>query len=74
MYIKRDFSFDDLKYNCWSGAIATLKKIEEEEKEDELMNLLDELFEETPTETQVNDFLWFKDDFIFKSLNIEEEE
>ena len=74
MEIKKDYNFYDLKQNSWSGAIYTLKTIEENEKEEELMELLKSVFENVPTETEVNDFLWFDDDFIFKELGIEEEE
>ena len=74
MEIKKDYNFDDLKENSWSGAIDTLKTIEENEKEEELMQLLELTFEDVPTETEVNDFLWFDDDFIFEELGIIGEE
>ena len=74
MEIKKDYDFDDLMRNSWSGAVYTLKTIEENEKEEELMSLLESIFEDIPTETEVNDFLWFDDDFIFEELGIEEEE
>ena len=74
MEIKKDYNFNDLKENSWSGAINTLKTIEENEKEEELMQLLEITFEDVPTETEVNDFLWFDDDFIFEELGIEVEE
>lgn len=74
MEIKKDYNFNDLKKNSWSGAIDTLETIEENEKEEELMTLLENTFEDVPTETEVNDFLWFDDDFIFEELGIEVEE
>ena len=74
MEIKKDYDFEDLKRNSWSGAINTLEKIEENEKEEELMQLLEYTFEDVPSETEVNDFLWFDDDFIFEELGIEVEE
>lgn len=74
MEIKKDHNFNDLKKNSWSGAIDTLETIEENEKEEELMTLLENTFEDVPTETEVNDFLWFDDDFIFEELGIEVEE
>lgn len=76
MYVKEDLSFEDLKKRCWSGAIDTLQKIEEEgeEKQKQLMNLLQEEFSSTPSITEVNDLLWFEDDYIFESLGIEVEE
>lgn len=76
MYVKEELSFEDLKKRCWSGAIDTLQKIEEEgeEKQEQLMNLLQEEFSSTPSITEVNDLLWFEDDYIFESLGIEVEE
>ena len=70
--VKKELSFEDLKRECWSGAIDTLQKIEEEEKEDELMELLQEVFAEIPTETEINDFLWFEDSYIYENLGIKE--
>lgn len=74
MEIKKDYNFNDLKKNSWSGAIDTLETIEENEKEEELMALLENTFEDVPTETEVNNFLWFDDDFIFEELGIIREE
>lgn len=72
MYVKREMGFDDLKNNSWSGAVDTLNKIEEEGKEDEFMDYLEGIFEETPDETQLNDFLWFDNETIFEDLGINE--
>lgn len=75
MYIKQDMDFNDLMNNCWSGAIDTLKTIEEYDKEDELMAHLEEQwFDEVPTMTEINDYLWFEDEFIFECLGISETE
>ena len=80
MYIKVEVDgFDWLKENCWGGAIDTLKKIEECEKEEELMDYLDLCFEDEasyglPSLTELNDFLWFDDEMIFTELEIEEED
>ena len=78
MYVKQDMDFNDLMNNCWSGAIDTLKTIEEHNKEDELMAHLEEIFESyfdnVPTMTEVNDYLWFDDETIFEALEISEME
>lgn len=78
MYIKQDMDFNDLMNNCWSGAIDTLKTIEEHDKEDELMAHLEEIFEtdfdNVPTMTEVNDYLWFEWEAIFECLEISESE
>lgn len=42
MYIKQDMDFNDLMENCWSGAVDTLRTIEENGKEDELITHLEE--------------------------------
>lgn len=73
MYVKIEMDYRTLKYNSWSGALDTLKDIEEADKEDELMYLLEEIFTDTiPTETEVNDFLWFERDYIYESLGLDE--
>ena len=75
MYIKKYFDFSDLKDNSWNSATDTLMRIEEENKEDELMQLLNEVFQESvPTETEINDFLRFSPEFIFEALDIETKE
>ena len=78
MYIKQDMDFNDLMNNCWSGAIDTLKTVEEHDKEDELMAHLEEIFESyfdnVPTMTEVNDYLWFEWEAIFECLEISEME
>lgn len=66
--------FNDLMNNCWSGAIDTLKTIEEHDKEDELMQLLEDAFDECPDITRINDYLWFSDEDIFECLGISETE
>lgn len=78
MYIKQDMGFNDLMNNCWSGALDTLKTIEEHNKEEELMEHLESIMSEDigniPTMTEINDYLLFDSDFIFESLGISETE
>ena len=73
MYIKREItSFEELKENSWSGAVDTLNRIEELKLEDEFMNILEECFDsenETPTDTDVNDFIWFETEYINELLS-----
>ena len=73
--VKQEMNFEDLKRNCWSGALNTLSTIEEKGKEEELMNYLEDIFyDSTPTMTDLNDFLWFDDESIYDALGIAEEE
>lgn len=73
MEVKKEISnFWELKENSWSGALDTLKDIANADKEDELMQLLEEVFadRETPTETEVNDLLWFEREFIYENVGL----
>lgn len=76
MQIKTDYSFEDLKSQCWGGAEDTLKVIEEHGKEDLLLDLFENgiFFEEIPTLTEVNDYLAFEEEYIFECLDINTEE
>ena len=59
-------NFCDLQNLCWGGALQRLDEIEELDLEDEFMNYLEEIFcDETPSLTDINDFIWFEcDDWI----------
>lgn len=72
MRIYKDYDFNDLMDACWSGAIDTLNTIQENNKEEELMSLLSlDCFSDTPDLTEVNDLLWFEDEWIFEMLGID---
>lgn len=74
MYVKKEIcSFEDLYNNSWSGAESTIDIIRDADKEDELMELLEETYgEETPTETELNDYLWYESEYIFDRLGLDE--
>jgi hypothetical protein len=60
-------------FKAWSGATDTLETIKEHNKINDLEHLINEMFfEETPTDTQINDLLWHDTDWVFKQLNIRE--
>ena len=62
----------NLSKELWSGAVDTVNTIFEYQKENELMQLLEELFYEPTDITTINDFLWFDTDYIFETLGIDE--
>ena len=69
--VKRELDFNDLMEECWSGAIDTLKTIQENDKENEFMSFLSlDWGGDLPDLGEVNDFLWFEDDYIFDILGI----
>ena len=69
--VTSELDFNDLMSQCWSGAVDTLNRIYDNNMEDDFMDLLNEIFE-TPTMTDINDYLWFDADHIYASLGISE--
>ena len=54
----------DYKENAWDGAISTLNEVEAQDKENESIEIIEEYMSEDalgyiPSETEVNDFIWF---------------
>lgn len=57
------------QFEAWQGGLETLHSVLERGGIDELTNLCEDVFSgSTPTETEINDWLWFESDFIYKSL------
>ena len=71
--IIKDCDFYDLYNEIWSGAVDTMNDIIEKEKTHELIQLLEEIFYEPTELTKINDFLWFDRDYIYETLDIEED-
>ena len=70
MKITSEMSLKNFK--AWSGAKDTLNKLIELDKCEELEFILDDLYPDGLTETQLNDILWFEDEWIYEMLGIEE--
>lgn len=62
--VHKEMEFDSLSElydESWSGARDTLDEIIEQGREAEAMQIIEEVFsDEIPTDTQVNDFIWFE--------------
>jgi len=59
-------------FEAWSGGEDTLKVLTEKGDCEAVESLIEEAFySEPPTETDVNDFLWFERDFIAESLGFD---
>lgn len=61
-------------FDAWSGAKETKQRILDENKEDEFESLIEELYPDGLTDTQLNDILWFEEDWLFESLGITDED
>ena len=72
MKVVNEISIAD--FNAWSGAIETKETIVDNCKVDEFDNMIEELYPDGLTDTQLNDLLWFDSEWIFETLGICEEE
>ena len=73
MVYSKEFSVDAFPF--WSGAKDTIKDVQTASKADELQLLIEEMFadnETPPTETEINDFVWFEREFIYDQLGLDE--
>ena len=68
------YELDLNRFEAWSGAVDTLDKIKDLDLIDELEMLLEEVFPNGATETELNDMFWFESDYIFECLGVSEEE
>jgi hypothetical protein len=71
MEIKQDMDFRDLENNCWGQAVDILKEISDADKEDALMDYLEEIYyDEIPTLTEINDVLAYDWEQVYEAIGI----
>ena len=64
-------SLDNFK--AWSGGLTTLNTVRERGGVDTLTVICEDIFSgNTPTEVQINDWLWFDSDFIYQALGYDD--
>ena len=68
------YELDLNSFQAWSGAKETLERIQREGKCAELENILEELYPDGMTETELNDLLWFEPETVYEWLGIRSEE
>lgn len=68
MKIVSEISISDFK--AWSGARDTLDRIINEDKCDTLEAVLEELYPDGMTDTQLNDILWFEPEWCYEMCGI----
>lgn len=68
------YELDLNRFEAWSGAKETLERIQREGKCIELENILEELYPDGMTETELNDLLWFEPETVYEWLGIRSEE
>ena len=67
------YELDLNSFQAWSGAQDTLERIQREGKCAELENVLEELYPDGMTETELNDLLWFDSETVYEWLGIRSE-
>ena len=67
------YELDLNSFQAWSGAKDTLDRIQREGKCEELENILEDLYPDGMTETQLNDLLWFDSEQVYEWLGIRSE-
>ena len=67
------YELDLNSFQAWSGAKDTLERIQREGKCAELENILEELYPDGMTETELNDLLWFDSESVYEWLGIRSE-
>lgn len=70
MKIYREESLHE--FEPWNGAVYAYNRIDEKGKLDELELILEDLYPDGMGETELNDLLWFEDEYIFSLLGIED--
>ena len=71
MEIKQDVDFGDLENLCWGQARKILEEISDADKEDALMNYLEDTFyRDIPTLTEVNDLLAYDWEQVYKDIGM----
>ena len=60
-------------FKAWSGAKDTQETILNEGKGEEFDSLIEEIYPDGIDETQLNDLLWFDDEWLYEMLGIAEE-
>ena len=71
MEIKQNVDFGDLENLCWGQARKILEEISDADKEDALMNYLEDTFYgDIPTLTEVNDLLAYDWENVYKDIEM----
>lgn len=62
MFIKTEINdFNEVAKMAWSGAVQVCQEIINQDRETEAMCLIEDIFAESmPSDTELNDFIWFE--------------
>ena len=60
-------------FNAWSGAVDTVNTIKDHNKCNEFDSMIEDIYPDGLTDTQLNDILWHDTDWVYNMLSIEED-
>lgn len=73
--VTKEMDFGDLYKNSWGQAVRVLDEIEEHDLGDEFMQYLNEMYcYDTPTETELNDFISYDWESIYAAIGLDTDE
>lgn len=70
MTVRTEYELNLYTFEAWSGAVDTINRLKELDKIGEVEAMLEEIFPDGCTETELNDFLWFEDNMIAEWLGM----
>ena len=62
------------EFKAWSGAVETKERIIEAGLEEAFENLINECYPDGISSTQLNDLLWFDNEWVYEALGMTEED
>ena len=68
------YELDLRNFKAWSGGRNTLNRIIDEGMCEQFEFILEDLYPDGMTETDLNDLLWFEPEWIFETLGISDED
>lgn len=71
MYYKVEFDFDN--FNFWGGARDRLESATESQKQKVKERIEESFYDEDPTDTEINDLVWFDCEDIFEEEDEDED-
>lgn len=73
MKVFEEMDFNDILSTSWGGAGATAECIEVKGKGEEFCNLIEECYPDGIERTELNDILWFEEDWIYEMLGMKDD-
>lgn len=62
------------RFEPWSGAVDTFNRVEKAGKIDQLESVLEDLYPDGMTDTELNEILWFDEESVYEWLGMASED